>query len=500
MLPDFSKILIFLLKAVQKLGQSVIFPYLRGIKSTPMYIQQLYTNCLAEAAYYIESDGFAAIIDPMRETAPYVALAKERNATIKYIFETHFHADFVSGHLDLAKQTGAPIIYGPTAKTGFDSYIAKDGEVFELGKLKIKVLHTPGHTQESSCFLLFDEAGKEHCIFTGDTLFVGDVGRPDLLDASVKLTPQDMASMLYDSLNTHIKPLADDVLVYPAHGPGSACGKNIGKETWSTIGQQKSSNYALKAASREDFIKALTTDIPKPPAYFFADARINKMGYDNVESVVERNNRGLSISELEQEVAQGALVLDTRNADDFEKGFIKRSINIGLEGQFAVWVGTLLDINRPVVLVTKPGTEAEAILRMARVGFEKVSGYLVGGFEAWAAAGKAIDRVASITPEEFATMSKDGQHAILDVRKPGEIQSGFVKGAQLVSLQELASQLSMLDQSKECLVHCAGGYRSMVAVSILKANGIHNVKNVYGGFGKIKNTDATIVVPVASMA
>lgn len=465
-----------------------------------MYIQQLYTNCLAEAAYYIESEGVAAIIDPMRETAPYLAIAKERNATIKYIFETHFHADFVSGHLDLSKQTGAPIIYGPTAKTGFESHVAEDGEVFHLGKLTIKVLHTPGHTQESSCFLLSDETGKEHCIFTGDTLFVGDVGRPDLLDASVKLTPSDMAGMLYDSLAKYIKPLADDVLVYPAHGPGSACGKNIGKETWSTIGHQKSTNYALKAATREEFIKTLTADIPKPPAYFFADARINKMGYENVEAVVARNNKSLTVAELEHEVAHGAIVLDARKADEFEQGFIKGAINIGLDGQFAVWVGTLLDFNRAVVLVTTPGTEAEAILRMTRVGFEKVIGYLEGGFATWVAAGKGMDHVSSVTPEEFATLCKDGKHGILDVRKPGEVQSGFVKGAQLVGLQDLASQLNLFDHSKECLVHCAGGYRSMIAVSILKAHGIHNVKNVYGGFGKIKNTDVTVVVPTLNMA
>ncbi|MCE2958434.1 MAG: MBL fold metallo-hydrolase, partial [Flammeovirgaceae bacterium] len=324
-----------------------------------MYIEQLYTNCLAEAAYYIESEGEAAIIDPIRETEPYTSLAKKRNATIKFIFETHFHADFVSGHIDLAKKVNAPIVYGPQAHTDYKVYNAVDGEEFKLGKLTIKVLHTPGHTPESSCYLLLDENKKPHAVFTGDTLFVGDVGRPDLLDGV--MTREELASMLYDSLNNKIKTLPNETIVYPAHGPGSACGKNIGKETFSTIGEQKKFNYALKDISREDFIAQVTEGILPPPSYFFEDARINKQGYASVDQVLAASNRALTVQQFKEQLQRGALVLDTRKADDFEKGFIKGAINIGLNGQYAIWVGTLIDIRQPLLLVTDEGTEHESV-------------------------------------------------------------------------------------------------------------------------------------------
>ncbi len=342
-----------------------------------MYIEQLYTNCLAEAAYYIESEGEAAIIDPLRETEPYIELAARRKSKIKYVFETHFHADFVSGHIDLARKVNAPIVYGPMAQTQYQVVNAKDGQEFKIGKLTLRVLHTPGHTPESSCFLLLDEQGREHAIFTGDTLFVGDVGRPDLLDGV--MSREELAGMLYDSLNRHIKTLPDHVIVYPAHGPGSACGKNIGKETHSTIGEQKKFNYALKDQSREAFIQELTSGILPPPQYFFEDARINKQGYDPIDEVIDRNSRALIFEQVDSLVRKGTLVLDTRPADEFEKGFIPGSINIGLNGQFAVWVGTLIPIDQPVVLVTMPGKERESVLRLARVGYEKVEGYLQGG-------------------------------------------------------------------------------------------------------------------------
>ncbi len=459
-----------------------------------MYIQQLYTNCLAEAAYYIESNGEAAIIDPIRETEPYLELAAERKAKIKYIFETHFHADFVSGHIDLSKKTGAEIIYGPMAETKYKVRNAADGEIFSLGNLKIKVLHTPGHTPESSCFLLFDETGKENAVFTGDTLFVGDVGRPDLLDG--KMSSEELASMLFDSLNKKLKPLADDVLVYPAHGPGSSCGKNIGKETFSTIGEQKKFNYAMKATNREQFIKEVTEGILPPPLYFFEDARINKDGYSSIDEVVKRNNRALSADELSNEVNKGALILDTRKADDFEKGFIPNSVNIGLNGQYAIWTGTLININQPLVLVTEEGKEHESILRLARVGYENILGYLQGGIANW---NKKLDDVKSISASDMKGEMTKGIE-VIDVRKPGEFIVSHVKDATFLPLSGMPSNLESLDKSKPYLVHCGGGYRSMTAISLMKREGFTELKNIYGGFGAIQNAGVEVVVGESVMA
>lgn len=451
-----------------------------------MYIEQLYTNCLAEAAYYIESDGEAAIIDPLRETEPYILLAQKRNATIKYVFETHFHADFVSGHIDLAKKVGAPIVYGPEAKPEYSFYSAKDGEVFKLGRVKIKVIHTPGHTPESTCYLLIDEAGKEHAIFTGDTLFVGDVGRPDLLDGV--MSQDHLAGLLYDSLNARIKCLPDEVIVYPAHGPGSACGKNIGKETFSTIGQQKKFNYALQEMPRAEFIKKLTDGILPPPQYFFEDARINKQGYDPLEDVLNRNTRGLTPEEVIDGKKSGAIILDTRKADDFEKGFIPGSINIGLNGQFAVWVGTLIDINKPLILVTESGKEEESVLRLARVGYENVRGFLKGGVEAWP---EKLDTVRSITPEQMKTEMV--HKSVLDVRKPGEWNNGHLKEATFLPLADFPHNLSSLDKKQSHIVHCGGGYRSMTAISIMKNLGFTDLTNVYGGFGAMEKAGMQVV-------
>jgi glyoxylase-like metal-dependent hydrolase (beta-lactamase superfamily II)/rhodanese-related sulfurtransferase len=447
-----------------------------------MYIEQLYTNCLAEAAYYIESEGEAAIIDPIRETEPYIALAKKRNASIKYIFETHFHADFVSGHIDLAKKVNAPIIYGPKANPDYEVHRAVDGEEFTLGKISLKVLHTPGHTPESTCFLLLDEAKRPHAVFTGDTLFVGDVGRPDLLDGI--MTSQEMASMLYDSLNTKIKTLPDETIVYPAHGPGSACGKNIGKETFSTIGEQKKFNYALKDQSREDFIAQVTDGISPPPKYFFEDARINKQGYSSVDHVLKKSNQPLSVQEFKTAVKGGALLLDTRKADDFEKGFIKGSVNIGLNGQYAVWVGTLINIHQPIVLVAQEGTEHESVLRLARIGFENVVGYLKNGIEAW---DEKLETVHSISADELQKEMQQQDVTILDVRKQGEWNTSHLKDAQFVPLASFPKNLKELDKHKPYIVHCGGGYRSMTAISIMKNEGFTNITNVYGGFAAMVN-------------
>jgi hydroxyacylglutathione hydrolase len=453
-----------------------------------MYVEQLYTNCLAEAAYYIESDGEAAIIDPLRETEPYLALAEKRNAKIKYVFETHFHADFVSGHIDLAKKAGAPIIYGPQANTNYEVINATDGQVFALGKVKIKVLHTPGHTPESSCFLLLDEQGKEHAIFTGDTLFVGDVGRPDLLDGV--MTREELASMLYDSLTKKIKTLPDSVVVYPAHGPGSACGKNIGKETQSTIGEQKKFNYALQDLTREVFIEKVTDGILPPPSYFFQDARINREGYDSIDTVMHQNSKPLSVSQFKQALASGALLLDTRKPDDFEKGFIPSSVNIGLNGQYAVWVGTLIDIKQPLVLVADEGKEEEAVLRLARVGYENVVGYLQGGVNAWE---DELATVTSIAAEDAVAEMKKGI-AVVDVRKPGEWAVSHVKDAAFAPLADFPNVLESLGKQNPYIVHCAGGYRSMIAISLMKRAGFTgNLINVYGGFGALLTAQADVV-------
>jgi hydroxyacylglutathione hydrolase len=452
-----------------------------------MYIEQLYTNCLAEAAYYIESDGEAAIIDPLRETEPYIALAKKRGAKIKYVLETHFHADFVSGHIDLAREVKATIVFGPMANTHYPVHNALDGEELKLGKLTVRVLHTPGHTPESSCYLLFDEDGKEHAVFTGDTLFVGDVGRPDLLDGVI--TSEELASMMYDSLNTKIKTLADHVIVFPAHGPGSACGKNIGKETHSTVGEQKRFNYALREMSRHDFIKEVTEGILSPPPYFYEDARINKEGYDPIANVIRENKKPLSLFLFKDAVRKGALILDTRDPDSFEKGHIMNSLNIGLNGQYAVWVGTLVDIKQPLLLVTEIGKEEESVLRLARVGYENVIGYLQGGINSW---DEELETVTSITPEEMK-MNIGKQCGVLDVRKPGEWATSHLKEAQFIPLAEMPKNLKLLDKDRPYLVHCGGGYRSMIAISLMKREGFKHLFNVRGGFGAMLNSGLVMV-------
>ena len=458
-----------------------------------MYIEQLYTSCLAEAAYYIESEGEAIIIDPLRETEPYLALAQKRGATIKYIFETHFHADFVSGHIDLAAKTGAVIVYGPTAETSFYSHVAEDGEIFTIGEAKIKVLHTPGHTMESVCYLLYDETGKEHAVFTGDTLFVGDVGRPDLAIKS-DVTQDDLAGLLYESLNTKIKTLQDDVIVYPAHGAGSACGKNIGKETFSTIGHQKKTNYALQPMTRQEFISAVTEGLSEPPTYFAVDALLNKQGYESIESVLTKNTNPLTVDEVEKATEAGMLVLDTRAAEDYEKGSIQNALNIGLNGQYAPWVGALLDVNQPLILITDEGKETEAVLRLARVGYEKVHGYLKGGIVAWKNAGKPVSVMNSITATEFAKNIE--QKNIIDVRNAGEWKNGVIEQAKLISLTDLGKQLSSLNKQQHYYIHCAGGYRSMMAASLMKKNGFNHVTNVKGGISKIQEEQVPLVEPV----
>jgi len=449
-----------------------------------MFIQQLYTSCLAQAAYYIESNGEAAIIDPLRDYEAYLQLAKERGATIKYVFETHFHADFVSGHVDLAKKTGATIVYGPSTQTSYPVHVAADEEVLTVGKLRIQVLHTPGHTPESSCFLLHDETGKPHCVFTGDTLFVGDVGRPDLLDGV--MTKEELAGMMYDSLRNKLMTLPDEVIVYPAHGAGSACGKNIGKETFSTIGEQKANNYALQPMSKDAFIKVLTDGIQPAPAYFFKDAKLNKQGYASFDEVTQKGNTPLTVVDFEKQMQSGAVIIDTRIPDVFENGFIPGAINFGLNGQYAIWAATVLDIAQPVLIVADEGKEKESIDRLTRVGFDHILGYLQGGYEAWLDAGKRYDMVISIDAEEFTLDVKHTEVAVLDVRKPGEFNDLHVDKATFQPLDTLNTSYKDLDPEKEYLIHCAGGYRSMIATSFLKSKGFKNVKNVWGGFGKIK--------------
>ncbi len=461
-----------------------------------MFIQQLYTNCLSEAAYYVESEGECVIIDPMRDVDAYINLAKERNTTIKYIFETHIHADFVSGHLDLAKATNAPIVYGPNASTSFPIYVAKDHERFTIGKLVLEVLHTPGHTMESSCFLLKDEQGKDHCIFTGDTLFVGDVGRPDLAQSG-ELTQEELAGKLYDSLQEKIIPLADDVLVYPAHGPGSSCGKNLGPDTHSSIGEQKKTNYALQQQTKEQFIKAVTKGLEAPPKYFPVNVRINKEGYGLLQTVLQKGMTALSIDAFKQLLQQPKTVLlDTRSAATFTTGFVPGSISIGLEGRFAEWAGALLPFDENIVLVCEQGKEEESITRLARVGFEKISGYLSGGFEAWQQAGEDIDMIIDVEADELAMdLPHDDNLVVVDVRKETEFAEGHVKDAVNLPLAEMNDPglIANIEDRDNLYVHCAGGYRSVIASSILKKQGFHNLRNVVGGFEKIKEQKLEIV-------
>ena len=456
----------------------------------PMKVEQLYTGCLAEAAYYIESEGEAAIIDPLRDVAPYIERAKRDGAKIKYVLETHFHADFVSGHLELARRTGATIVYGPTAKPNFDAYVAQDGEDLPLGKVKIRVLHTPGHTMESSCFLLIDENEKEAAVFTGDTLFIGDVGRPDLA-VKTDLTREDLAGHLYDSLRQKIMTLPDDVLVYPGHGAGSACGKKMAKETVSTIGQQKQFNYALRAnMSREEFIREVTMGLAEPPQYFPKNAVLNRVGYESLDEVLQQGLRPLSVEEfIAVAEVENALILDTRSEQEFVKGYIPGSVFIGLDGQFASWVGTLIpDLQQPILLVCSPGREEEAVTRLARVGYDNALGYLKGGFGAWQAANKEIDSIESIGAEVFVSRMKAPNTVVLDVRRRSEYDTEHVIGAQNFPLDFINRNMAEISPKVQYLVHCAGGYRSVIAISILKNRGFENLVNVEGGFKAIKET------------
>jgi glyoxylase-like metal-dependent hydrolase (beta-lactamase superfamily II)/rhodanese-related sulfurtransferase len=454
-----------------------------------MYIKQLYTSCLSEAAYYIESNGEAAVIDPLRDIDVYLQLAAERKSKIKYIFETHFHADFVSGHLDLSKATGADIVYGPGTKTTFPVYVAKDEELFSLGALKIKVLHTPGHTLESACYLLKDENGKDHCIFTGDTLFVGDVGRPDLAQKGEELTMNDLAGILYDSLQTKIVPLADDVIIYPAHGPGSACGKHLSAKTDSTLGEEKATNYALKAGSKKEFIKAVTDGLDEPPEYFAINAQINKEGYDSLDSVLKKGLKALSIEEIKTEMEKDTILVDTRQPDEFTQGFIPGSINIGLDGRFAEWAGSLLPFDKPILLITEKDKEKETLVRLARVGFSNMIGYADGGFEAWKNAGEEIDVIIDVEADELAMdLPFDEKLVVLDVRKPVEYAEGHVKDAINLPLAELNDPLNMaiIEDDQNVYINCGSGYRSVIAASLFKRQGIHNVRNIVGGWDEIK--------------
>lgn len=455
-----------------------------------MIVEQIYTGCLAQGAYYIESNGEAAIIDPLRETEPYVRRAEQDGAKIKYVFETHFHADFVSGHLDLAQKTGAAIVYGPNAKPTYDALIATDGQRFRLGDVTIEVLHTPGHTTESTTYLLNDENGNPNAIFTGDTLFIGDVGRPDLA-IRANLTERDLAGMLYDSLHQKIMPLPDEVVVYPAHGAGSACGKNMSKETSDTLGNQKRFNYALRAKSKEEFIEQVLAGLTKPPAYFAENARLNKEGYESIDQVMQRGQQALSPEAFEETVNQtGALVLDVRDAADFAAGFIPNSINIGLNGQFAPWVGALIpDLKQPIALVTPEGQEQQTVLRLARVGYDNCVGYLEGGFDAWQQAGREVDTIESISAQELAKRQQQQPAlTIVDVRKPDEFSAEHIVGANNFPLDTLNDHMKEIPRNKPLYVHCAGGYRSMVANSILKSRGFDKVINIEGGLSAIRQT------------
>lgn len=456
-----------------------------------MKVEQIYTGCLAQGAYYITSNGEAAIIDPLRETQPYTDRLEKDGVKLKYIFETHFHADFVSGHIDLSKKTGAPIVYGATAKPEFEAVIAADNQVFELGSVKIKVLHTPGHTMESSCFLLIDENGKESALFSGDTLFLGDVGRPDLAQKAANMTQEELAGLLYESLYTKILPLADDITVYPAHGAGSACGKNMMKETVDTLGNQKKMNYALNQPNKEAFVKAVTDGLLPPPAYFGMNVAMNKNGYESYDEVLKQGMKPLTANEFEAAAeSTGALILDARNDKDFAKGFIPQSINIGLNGDFAPWVGAMIvDVKQPILLVTDSGKEEEAVTRLSRVGFDNVLGHLKDGFEAWKNAGKETDIVNRITPEQFASEVKIGESKIIDVRKESEYAAEHIEEAYSKPLAYINDWVKDINPQEHFYLHCAGGYRSMVAASILQARGYRNFTEVEGGFNAIAKTN-----------
>lgn len=461
-----------------------------------MKIEQIYTGCLAQGAYFIESNGEAAVIDPLREVAPYLEKAKRENATIKYVFETHFHADFVSGHVDLAKKTGAAIVYGPNANPSFEAHMATDGEEFKVGNITIRAIHTPGHTMESTCYLLLDEQGKETALFSGDTLFIGDVGRPDLAQKS-DLSTEDLAGYLFDSLRTKIMTLPNDLIVYPAHGAGSACGKNMSKETSDTLGNQKLFNYALRAdMTKEEFVNEVTDGLTEPPHYFPQNVQMNREGYDSIDDVLQRGAQALSPAAFEAAANEtGALILDTRAAGDFAKGFIPNAINIGIDGSFAPWVGALIpDLKQNLLLVTEPGREEEVVTRLARVGYDYTLGYLEGGFAAWQQAGRETDTVHSVAANDFAEKFKENVLTVIDVRKPTEFETGHVAGAKNLPLDYISNLMSEFPKDDPMYLHCAGGYRSMIASSILKARGFDNVINVEGGYAAMKQAG----VPVGS--
>ncbi len=454
-----------------------------------MKVEQLYTGCLAEAAYYIESEGEAVIIDPLRETEPYLEKAKEDGATIKYVMETHFHADFVSGHLDLAAKTGAEIVYGPTAAPNFKAHVAEDGEIFKVGKVTIKVLHTPGHTMESSTFLLRDENGKDYAIFTGDALFLGDVGRPDLA-VKTDLSREDLAGHLYDSLHNKIMPLADDVIVYPGHGAGSACGKKMSKETWGYLGDQKKTNYALQPMTREAFVKEVTTGLVDPPQYFPKNAVMNKMGYESIEVVRQRGLQALSVRAFKAAwEEEHALVLDTRHQDEFSDAHIPGSIFIGIDDNFAPWVGALItDLQTPILIVCNEDRQLEVVDRLARVGYDNPIGYLEGGFGAWVAEGEEVDSIPEITAEEFEEIFRTQEFNLLDVRRESEYNAQHIMGAQNFPLDFINRNMNAVDRDTPYYLHCAGGYRSMIAASILKSRGFENLINIKSGFNALQET------------
>ncbi len=453
-----------------------------------MKIEQIYTGCLAQGAYYVESEGEAVVIDPLREVASYLDKAQKDGAAIKYVFETHFHADFVSGHLDLSQKTGAPIVYGPTATPAFDAHIARDGEEFKVGKVRFRVLHTPGHTMESTCYLLLDENGKEVALFSGDTLFIGDVGRPDLAQKAAHMTQEQLAETLYDSLREKVMTLPDDVIVYPAHGAGSACGKKMSKETFDTLGNQKATNYALRAnMTKAEFVKEVTSGLMPPPAYFPLNVALNKQGYDSIDVVMERGTRALSPRAFEAAANEtGALLLDTRDAEVFARGFVPNSINIGIDGQFAPWVGALIpDVKQELLIIAEPGREEEVVTRLARVGYDFCLGYLEGGFDAWKAAGLETDSIKRVSVEELAEV-KDA--VIVDVRKESEYVSEHLVNVENAPLDYLNESMAHIPKDKTVYIHCAGGYRSMIFASALRARGFDNLVDVRGGFKAIKES------------
>ncbi|KQR95694.1 MBL fold metallo-hydrolase [Chryseobacterium sp. Leaf180] len=455
-----------------------------------MKVEQIYTGCLAQGAYYIVSGNEAAIIDPLREVKPYLDRLEKDQVTLKYIFETHFHADFVSGHLDLSKKTGAPIVYGPTAQPEFEASIAKDEQIFEIGNAKIKALHTPGHTMESTTYLLIDENGVETAIFTGDTLFLGDVGRPDLAQAATEMTQEDLAGILYESLHSKILPLDDSITVYPAHGAGSACGKNMQKETVDILGNQKKTNYALNQPDKQSFIREVLDGLSAPPKYFGMNVLLNKNGYESLDDVMTKGLKPISAEDFESFAEEtGALILDTRSPADFHKGFVPNAVNIGLKGDFAPWVGSMIvDVKHPILLVSDPETEEEVITRLSRVGFDNVLGYLEGGFDTWKNSGKETDEVKRISPEEFAS-EYDENAKIIDVRKIGEYSAEHINDAYSRPLDSISEWVSTIDNDEHFFIHCAGGYRSMIAASILNKHGIRNFTEIEGGFNGIKKTE-----------